>query len=111
MRRKLTKECLILHMQQNQYIQEIQAQAAHFVCKEVGSDTLLVPLRDNVADFNQYLTLNELGSFIYKLIIDGKVSDEILSAILAHYEIDDTRARQDLNAFIELLYKYTVGNG
>lgn len=97
-------------MQQNQYIQEIQAQAAHFVCKEVGSEILLVPLRDNVADFNQYLTLNELGSFIYKLITDGKRYEDILSEILAQYEIDDTQARQDLSAFIDQLYKYTIGH-
>jgi hypothetical protein len=98
-------------MQQNQYIQEIQAQAAHFVCKEVGSDTLLVPLRDNVADFNQYLTLNELGSFIYRLITEGNNFEQIHAAIIANYEVDTDEASQDLNAFIELLYKYTVGNG
>ena len=97
-------------MQQNQYIQEIQAQAAHFVCKEVGSEILLVPLRDNVADFNQYLTLNELGSFIYKLITDGKAFEDILSEILAQYEIDETQARQDLSAFIDQLYQYTIGH-
>ncbi|MEN9941663.1 MAG: hypothetical protein RL286_1161 [Bacteroidota bacterium] len=97
-------------MQQNQHIQEIQAQAAHFVCKEVGSEILLVPLRDNVADFNQYLTLNELGSFIYKLITDGKPYEDILSEILAQYEIDDTQARQDLSAFIDQLYQYTIGH-
>mgnify|MGYP000412622766 FL=1 len=97
-------------MQQNQYIQEIQAQAAHFVCKEVGSEILLVPLRDNVADFNQYLTLNELGSFIYKLITDGKPYEDILSEILAQYEINDTQARQDLSAFIDQLYQYTIGH-
>ena len=97
-------------MQQNQYIQEIQAQAAHFVCKEVGSEILLVPLRDNVADFNQYLTLNELGSFIYKLITDGKAFEDILSEILAQYEINHTQARQDLSAFIDQLYQYTIGH-
>ena len=97
-------------MHQNQYIQEIQAQAANFVCKEVGTEILLVPLRNNVADFNQYLTLNELGSFIYKLITDGKRYEDILSEILAHYEIDDTQARQDFSAFIDQLYKYTIGH-
>lgn len=97
-------------MQQNQYIQEIQAQAANFVCKEVGSEILLVPLRDNVADFNQYLTLNELGSFIYKLITDGKPYEDILTEILAQYEIADTQARQDLSAFIDQLHHYTIGH-
>ena len=98
-------------MQQNQFIQEIQAQAPHFVCKEVGADTLLVPLRNNVADFNQYLTLNELGSLIYLLITEGNNFEQIHAAILANYEVNPDEASQDLNAFIELLYKYTVGNG
>jgi hypothetical protein len=98
-------------MQQNQFIQEIQAQAPYFVCKEVGADTLLVPLRNNVADFNQYLTLNELGSFIYLLITEGNNFEQIHAAILANYEVNPDEASQDLNAFIELLYKYTVGNG
>lgn len=98
-------------MQHNQYIQEIQAQTANFVCKEVGSDTLLVPLRNNVADFNQYLTLNELGSFIYQLVATGKDFEQIHAAILENYEVNAEEASKDLNAFIELLYKYTVGNG
>ena len=98
-------------MQQNQFIQEIQAQAPLFVCKEVGSDTLLVPLRNNVADFNQYLTLNELGSFIYRLITEGNNFEQIHAAILANYEVKSDAASQDLIAFIEMLHKFTVGNG
>ena len=98
-------------MQQNQYIQAIQAQAPHFVCKEVGNETLLVPLRDNVADFNQYLTLNELGSFIYQLLTQGKSYETILTAIIDTYEVNAELAAQDLSAYIELLYKYIIGDG
>ncbi|MEY3591317.1 MAG: hypothetical protein RLZZ38_273 [Bacteroidota bacterium] len=97
-------------MQQNQYIQEIQAQAAHFVCKEVGVDTLLVPLRDNVADFNQYLTLNELGSFIYKLVADGNNFEQIHAALLDTYDVSADQAAQDLSNFIEQLHQYTVSH-
>jgi hypothetical protein len=97
-------------MQQNQYIQEIQAQAAHFVCKEVGADTLLVPLRDNVADFNQYLTLNELGSFIYRLVAAGNNFDQIHAALLEAYDVSAAQASQDLSNFIEQLYQYTIGH-
>lgn len=97
-------------MQQNQYIQEIQAQAPNFVCKEVGTDTLLVPLRDNVADFNQYLTLNELGSFIYQFVSEGKTFDWIHASILEKYDVSPDQAAQDLSNFIEQLHHYTVGH-
>ncbi len=98
-------------MQQNQYIQEIQAQAAHFVCKEVGADTLLVPLRDNVADFNQYLTLNELGSFIYRLLVsDNNNFEQIHAALLEAYDVSAEQASQDLSNFIAQLHQYTVGH-
>ncbi|MFM8596324.1 MAG: PqqD family protein [Flavobacteriales bacterium] len=97
-------------MPQNQYIQEIQAQASNFVCKEVGTDTLLVPLRDNVADFNQYLTLNELGSFIFQLITKNNDFDAIQAAILATYDVSAEQAAQDLSQFIEQLYHFTIGH-
>ena len=97
-------------MKQNQYIREIQAQAAHFVCKEVGADTLLVPLRDNVADFNQYLTLNELGSFIYRLVAAGNNFDQIHASLLETYDVSTDQAAQDLSFFIEQLHQYTVGH-
>jgi hypothetical protein len=97
-------------MQQNQYIQEIQAQSPHFVCKEVGADTLLVPLRDNVADFNQYLTLNELGSFIYRLVAAGNNFDQIHASLLETYDVSTDQAAQDLSFFIEQLHQYTVGH-
>ena len=43
----------------NTLLQEINQRKPHFVCKNTGHELLLIPLKDNVADFNQYLVLNE----------------------------------------------------
>ncbi|MEN9742469.1 MAG: hypothetical protein RLZZ65_274 [Bacteroidota bacterium] len=93
-------------MQFSDSLSAIKGLSEQFVCKRIGAELLLVPLRDNVADFNQYFSFNELGSFIYDRIVMGQNFSEILSAILAQYEVTEAQAQSDLQDFIKNLHHY-----
>jgi hypothetical protein len=79
-----------------------------FLPNYVGDELILIQLQNNVSDFNKYLNINALGGFIFEQIISGKSFDAIVFAILTNYEIDVAQASQDLSAFIDELYQYTI---
>jgi hypothetical protein len=76
-------------------------QSDGFVEQSVGGETILVPLVDSVAQMNEVITLNELGTFIYNLLKESKTFEEILSDVLTEYDVSNERAKQDLNNFLK----------
>jgi predicted nucleotidyltransferase len=76
-------------------------QSDGFVEQSVGGETILVPLVDSVAQMNEVITLNELGTFIYNLLKEPKTFEEILSDVLTEYDVSNERAKQDLNNFLK----------
>jgi hypothetical protein len=91
----------------NALLQSIYSQKKHFVCKHAGEELLLIPLKDNVADFNQYLVLNELGAFIWDTIDSNTTAALLHEQISAEFEVDDAILREDLEKFIPQLHQYT----
>ncbi|MCW3805981.1 PqqD family protein [Plebeiibacterium marinum] len=72
-----------------------------FVEKAIGSEKVLVPLSDNVADMNHVLTLNEVGTFLYDGIDGEKSLDEIFSLLLEEYDVTAEVAKRDIEQFID----------
>ena len=90
----------------NQIITAIYKEKNHFVCRETGEELLLIPLKDNVADFNQYLTLNEVGAFIWENLEEGDNESILVSKICAEFEANEGEVMDDLRAFLEKLRSY-----
>jgi hypothetical protein len=87
-------------------VQQIYEKKEHFVCRNTGEELLLIPLKDNVADFNQYLTLNEVGAFIWDNIEIGDDESSLVAKICAEFEADETEVLTDLQAFLEKLRSF-----
>ena len=88
-------------------LQEIDQAKAHFVCKHTGEELLLIPLKDNVADFNQYLVLNELGAFIWTALSAELTFDALQEQILNEFEVEEGILRTDLEKFIPEIHRFT----
>ena len=73
-----------------------------FVEQNVAGETILVPLVDSVAQMNEVITLNEIGTFIYHLLVKTKSFSEILSKILEEYDVSEKEAKNDLNNFLNI---------
>jgi hypothetical protein len=80
---------------------------SNFVCKPTGEELLLIPLKDNVADFNQYLVLNELGAFIWEQIDEDCSLEALQDAIFNEFDAPLAQIEQDLAKFIPELHQYT----
>ncbi|WP_282039837.1 PqqD family protein [Saccharicrinis aurantiacus] len=71
-----------------------------FVEKQIGNETVLVPISDNIADMNKVFTLNEVGTFIYSKINNKNSVSDILSALTEEYEVNAMIAQNDMEQFI-----------
>ncbi len=86
---------------------EIIQSKDNFVCKHTGEELLLIPLKDNVADFNQYLVLNELGAYIWDLLDSQSTFGYLHEKVYAEFEVSSTQLKTDLEQFIVSLHQYT----
>jgi hypothetical protein len=88
-------------------IGKIAQQKSMFVCKNTGEELLLIPLKDNVADFNQYLVLNALGAFIWEALDSSITIDLLQEKILTEFEVTTEQLNADLEKFLPDLHHYT----
>lgn len=51
----------------------------------------------------QYSTVNQTGTLLWTRLVDGATRTDLISALLAEHDIDERRARADVDAFLELL--------
>ena len=72
-----------------------------FILKEIAGENVLMFLDSSLK--NKVITLNETGTFIFKLISEGKTAEEITAALLSEYDIDETNAKADVSKFIQAL--------
>ena len=58
-----------------------------------------------ILDLNthKYFSLNESGAMIWDMIEAGKSTDEVASALAAHYSLELDKAQQDVRTLVEKL--------
>ncbi len=74
------------------------------VCRNIIGETILVPIRGNLADMQQIFTLNPLGAFIWDQLDGEKVLGDTRNAVLENFESEPDKVESDLLEFIEQIY-------
>lgn len=74
-----------------------------FAKREIAGSFIVVPVGSNAAAFNGMITLNDSSSFFWDCFQDDITIDEAVKKVTAEYEVDDARARKDIESFIEKL--------
>lgn len=71
-----------------------------FVIEKVGDDYLAVAVGNRADEFAGLVRMNSTGAFLWKLI-DGqdRTKEELLSAVLNEYDVDESIARADIDNF------------
>lgn len=78
------------------------------VTRKTGTEYVLVPVANNIADMNSVYTLNETGAFIWDLIDGKKCVKDIIEAVISEYETDYETASADVNSFLDEMNKYLI---
>ena len=72
-----------------------------FVLLNVVDEFIVMPTGDNIARFDGAVVLNEVYAFIFKQLENPVSRDDLLTAMLNEYDVDETTAAADLDALLE----------
>lgn len=71
--------------------------------REIAGDTILVPVGKTVYDSNGLFALNELGAFLWDRLPGANSQEDLLTAVLAEYEVTPEEAAVDIADFLTKL--------
>ncbi len=72
--------------------------------RKVSDTYVIVKLgRGQSLNFSKLITINETGAFIFNKLAEEISMDELVAAIVAEYEIDETGAREAAETYIKKL--------
>lgn len=76
-----------------------------FMLREVAGNYIVVAIGSMAKKFNGMIKLNESSAFLWKLLEKGADENDLLSAMMNEYEIEEDVARADIKEFVEKLTK------
>ena len=74
-----------------------------FMLREVGGAFVVVPVGERSEEFNGMINMNGLGAFLWKELQTERTRNELVEAVLNSYEVEEERARYDVDAFLHTL--------
>lgn len=76
-----------------------------FVVREVGGETVVVPVGAMSKVFHGMINLNETGAFLWNFYQTEHSVEDGVEALLAEYDVDKNLAQRDVESFVETLTK------
>ena len=71
-----------------------------FVLRVVGGENVVVPVGALSKVFHGMINLNDTGAFMWKFFSEEHTLEEGVSALCAEYEVEEERARNDVQKFM-----------
>ena len=71
-----------------------------FVLRIVGGENIVVPVGAMSKQFHGMINLNDTGAFMWKFFTEDHTLEEGVAALRAEYEVDEERARLDVQKFM-----------
>lgn len=75
----------------------------NFLLRQVAETWVVMPIGQEMLDFNGMLTLNETGAFLWQKLQEGADLEALVAALTAEYDVDADTARTDAQAFLDKL--------
>lgn len=82
-----------------------------FILRRVAGQDVVIPMGNNIADFNGIITLNETAAFLWKNLQQDITKEELLNCLLQEYEIDREKAAEDLDKLLSVLEERKILEG
>ena len=73
-----------------------------FLLRQVAGQTVVVPVGSGL-DLNVMITLNGTGAFLWERLQTETDAKALTDALLAEYDVDEARARESVDAFVQKL--------
>jgi len=73
-----------------------------FIMRTVAGENVVLPSGDEL-NLNMMITLNDTGKFLWERLEVGAEVEELVSALLAEYDVDEATARAGVERFVTKL--------
>lgn len=74
-----------------------------FIVRQINNDYVVAAVGEQSKNFNGIIRLNKTAKFIWDMLEKDCKKQDIVQALLQHYDIDKQRAEQDTEHFIQKL--------
>lgn len=74
-----------------------------FTVRNIAGSDIVVPVGNAEKIFNGMITLNESGAFFWNALLKDTTVDEVVKKVTSEYYVDESKARADVEKFINLL--------
>ena len=71
-----------------------------FILRNVADEHMVMPTGENIASFGGAVVLNDVAAFVFEQLKQPRSRDELLSAILAEFDVDEKTAAADLDMLL-----------
>lgn len=71
-----------------------------FLLRPFAGKMIAVSVSDRGVTKNAFVTLNSSAAFVWELLQQEITYEELLSALLSKYDVDEITAKTDLDAFL-----------
>ena len=75
----------------------------NFLLRQVADTWVVMPIGQEMLDFNGMLNLNETGAFLWQKLQEGADLEGLVTAITGEYRVSPEEARQDAKEFCDKL--------
>ena len=82
-----------------------------FALRKIAGEDIVIPIGNNIADFNGVVRLNESAAFLWKKLQEEIIKDDLIKALIKEYKIDEDLAIKDVEQFINILEQNKVIDG
>lgn len=72
-----------------------------YVLRKIGKSYVIVSMSGKTIKFQEMLTLNETGAFLWEQMKMERTEEELLEAVLSEYEVDSETAAADIREFLK----------
>lgn len=76
-----------------------------FVLRNFADKWIAVCAEDYADESNMFITLNQSGVFVWELLQNDVLYDDVISAITEKYDISEAQAKNDFDEFLNKLRK------
>ncbi len=77
-----------------------------FILREVGGESVVVPVGEVSKSFHGMINLNETGAFLWRFFTEEHTAEEAVAALCAEYEAEPNQVEADVARFIQTLQKH-----
>lgn len=75
-----------------------------FLLRDVAGNHILVPVESAAETFSGMISLNETGKFLWDELDNPQTVQSLAQALIRRYGIDEARAREDVERFLQPIY-------